>query len=267
MVDFSPLATCPACRYSLRGLPADSACPECGFAYDADTFYIRHSRPWVPLVHRLGVAFGGLLCFLGLQLAALSNHGSTTAIAGLAVVFAIIVVAAIKLPSAIARPQFAAFKRSGIELRLGRKTSHLAWDSIEKFEIRESGPFVRSKALMGSVRLDSLPDSHAEAAAMCAAANAIMKDGPDECGNWICGHAVRDHFTGCVPTKVSKVSYLLIGGIALALVSIVVSTASAFLPFGVQRYIRIATLVSLALVFMVLVGVSIYAMVRARPRL
>ena len=32
----SLMEICPACRYSLRGLPARHACPECGFRYDKD---------------------------------------------------------------------------------------------------------------------------------------------------------------------------------------------------------------------------------------
>lgn len=37
---------CPRCAYSLRGLPAEHACPECGFTYDADSriWYIRPPR-------------------------------------------------------------------------------------------------------------------------------------------------------------------------------------------------------------------------------
>ena len=31
------MTRCPECNYDLRGLPADYACPECGFTYDADT--------------------------------------------------------------------------------------------------------------------------------------------------------------------------------------------------------------------------------------
>ena len=32
-----PLTRCPQCKYSLKGLPADYNCPECGFEYDAET--------------------------------------------------------------------------------------------------------------------------------------------------------------------------------------------------------------------------------------
>ncbi len=32
-----PLTRCPQCKYSLKGLPADHRCPECGFEYDAET--------------------------------------------------------------------------------------------------------------------------------------------------------------------------------------------------------------------------------------
>ena len=32
-----PLTRCPQCKYSLKGLPADQRCPECGFEYDAET--------------------------------------------------------------------------------------------------------------------------------------------------------------------------------------------------------------------------------------
>lgn len=32
------LERCPMCKYDLAGLPARHACPECGFAYDADTW-------------------------------------------------------------------------------------------------------------------------------------------------------------------------------------------------------------------------------------
>lgn len=37
----SPLDTCPLCGYSLRGLPTDHKCPECGLAYDPSLIVIR----------------------------------------------------------------------------------------------------------------------------------------------------------------------------------------------------------------------------------
>ncbi|HPF41693.1 MAG TPA: hypothetical protein P5081_16335 [Phycisphaerae bacterium] len=41
------LADCPYCGYTLTGLPAESACPECGFRYDSDT------RVWIAKPERL----------------------------------------------------------------------------------------------------------------------------------------------------------------------------------------------------------------------
>ncbi len=35
------LTQCPACDYSLTGLPAEWRCPECGFAYDDRTFVMK----------------------------------------------------------------------------------------------------------------------------------------------------------------------------------------------------------------------------------
>lgn len=37
----SPLDTCPLCGYSLRGLPTDHKCPECGLVYDPSLVVIR----------------------------------------------------------------------------------------------------------------------------------------------------------------------------------------------------------------------------------
>ncbi len=40
------LSECPQCRYSLKGLPAEHRCPECGLGYDAasELFKPAHSR-------------------------------------------------------------------------------------------------------------------------------------------------------------------------------------------------------------------------------
>ncbi len=51
------LGKCPVCRYSLRGLPSEYRCPECGFPYDSQT------RIWRPLKPK--AIFGGLIGFIG----------------------------------------------------------------------------------------------------------------------------------------------------------------------------------------------------------
>ena len=50
------LGKCPVCSYSLRGLPSEYRCPECGFPYDSQT------RVWRPLKPK--AIFGGLFGFV-----------------------------------------------------------------------------------------------------------------------------------------------------------------------------------------------------------
>lgn len=38
------LDVCPGCQYSLRGLPAEHCCPECGFRYDRDARVFSRAR-------------------------------------------------------------------------------------------------------------------------------------------------------------------------------------------------------------------------------
>ena len=38
------LTACPRCSYSLKGLPRDHQCPECGFPYDDSTIAVRQNR-------------------------------------------------------------------------------------------------------------------------------------------------------------------------------------------------------------------------------
>lgn len=46
-LDKPALDRCPACRYSLQGLPSVYRCPECGFEYDDKTLVVEmFDRPW-----------------------------------------------------------------------------------------------------------------------------------------------------------------------------------------------------------------------------
>ncbi len=59
------LETCPRCGYSLRGLPAEYRCPECGLAYDAESEMFKLRSPWALLGVIVAVGFGGA-CFVSL---------------------------------------------------------------------------------------------------------------------------------------------------------------------------------------------------------
>lgn len=41
---FGMIEVCPACRYSLRGLPEKHSCPECGFRYDRNACLLTRPR-------------------------------------------------------------------------------------------------------------------------------------------------------------------------------------------------------------------------------
>lgn len=53
-------ANCVRCGYSLRGLAADHACPECGLAYDRKSEVYRISNPRGALLSELVLAAGGV---------------------------------------------------------------------------------------------------------------------------------------------------------------------------------------------------------------
>ena len=57
------LESCPRCDYSLRGLPADHACPECGLRYDARSVISRAAMPKAAFLALLGFLYGGGVLF------------------------------------------------------------------------------------------------------------------------------------------------------------------------------------------------------------
>jgi len=54
------LDQCPECGYSLRGLPADHRCPECGLPYDAESEAFRLVNPKAIYVGMIGLAGGAI---------------------------------------------------------------------------------------------------------------------------------------------------------------------------------------------------------------
>lgn len=52
-------ASCPRCAYSLRGLPARHACPECGLRYDEQSGLYPAANPKAIFVIFLGIFGGG----------------------------------------------------------------------------------------------------------------------------------------------------------------------------------------------------------------
>ncbi|MCP4593469.1 MAG: hypothetical protein GY842_22255 [bacterium] len=50
MIELAPFTHCPVCTYSLRGLPPDHRCPECGLRYDEGTLVFRPRRPRLGLL-------------------------------------------------------------------------------------------------------------------------------------------------------------------------------------------------------------------------
>ena len=50
------ISTCPICSYSLSGLPDEHKCPECGFEYERDMFFIQQERLGLRLLAITNVA-------------------------------------------------------------------------------------------------------------------------------------------------------------------------------------------------------------------
>jgi hypothetical protein len=76
-----PVLDCPACRYSLNGLPTAHRCPECGLAYDERT------RVWRVRPRWLRISAIQSLLFLIAMLLFLAPVGKTSPKAGLILCF------------------------------------------------------------------------------------------------------------------------------------------------------------------------------------
>lgn len=69
-----PFERCPRCRYALRGLPANHACPECGLRYDERSEGLRIANAKQALRNSLVICLSGLPLLF--QLTNINNLGA-----------------------------------------------------------------------------------------------------------------------------------------------------------------------------------------------
>lgn len=126
---------CFRCGYSLRGLPARHACPECGLRYDEDCEIYPVVNPRQALMVWLAIFGGGFIClkFLRhfLNFAAASMWERIMAL--VAVVWMVCVALGVRLLWTRYRRGFAvAITTDGLMMRLpGQPDNLIAWSEIE----------------------------------------------------------------------------------------------------------------------------------------
>ncbi len=177
MVYFSPLKNCPACRYSLRGLPTQHQCPECGKKIADGTIVIRPARAWMPF-SRMLILF---LCMSVFLLPYLS--GATSQFYGrngpIFVEIFFMTWAACLLPSvwtAFRDGFYLLLDEDGIELHAHRLQRRAAWGLVQK-----ATPVERTAQIVFSESADrktirGVFESPAEARAFCNLTVAIKRE-------------------------------------------------------------------------------------------
>lgn len=72
------LECCPRCGYSLYGLPANHACPECGLRYDDLSLLFRRRPDYRILLNLSGIAMGSVLVWQELSAIIRDGTGRTS---------------------------------------------------------------------------------------------------------------------------------------------------------------------------------------------
>lgn len=152
------LERCPACGYSLHGLPLDHRCPECGLPYD------RHSRSWTNRCVRTKRLFYGtisrvmsaVMLVVIIRLTVLPYATGVVLLAG-AIVWAALCISAVR---AGLRSEFVLVGRNGIHWRTdGNAVSTVSWAAIDKVHVRSVADraFIHLQLRSGKDRIDLSP--------------------------------------------------------------------------------------------------------------
>lgn len=148
-----PFDLCPRCGYSLRGLPADHACPECGLGYDHECEMYRAVKP-IPVFASMGglfAVFGLVNVFRGFPSWPIEWQIITILLGALCI--AVVVFAVRRLRMLNRRGRYVAVTGDGLLVRMERlKPEFIPWIHISRVRLR-SRPrgvtiFIKDKTLV-----------------------------------------------------------------------------------------------------------------------
>jgi len=159
-----PLKECPACKYSLEGLPGSSRCPECGLELDEGTVVHCPSRPWKTCFGLLGselllfyllgpLTYGFLESVLGPAL------GKYTALAGLVLVPLGTV---IQVYLSNRKGRFVAVTSSGIAVRNLHGLVFVSWEDFSMLSIVDTSPWIKRRGQDQTISLRGVFDNRQE---------------------------------------------------------------------------------------------------------
>ena len=147
---------CPVCGYSLRGLPEDHQCPECGLCYDAASEIYSHVTPWALWVAI--VAPSGTVLALFTLLGARDKWGpfSWMSLFCVCAALVLLVLLLVRTGIMIKRGALVAVMPDGLFLRLDRpEGAWIRWDSISRASVlpklRVAALFVKEARVVRSV--------------------------------------------------------------------------------------------------------------------
>ena len=178
---------CPACGYSLRGLPDSYRCPECGFEYDERTRVWRPETPWKGLAATATVTIGLTGIMLLRTLRAWMSGGSPEAwdAVSLLVLGGSSVYCVQRLYSRSRRGRCVAVGRTGVFVRTLDEEGLILWEEIvgvervSRWVQEERKEFIATLVRRGSLRgveVDKIFSSEAERTEFIEVVEAGMRE-------------------------------------------------------------------------------------------